>query len=123
MPARTSPIISFLAGLGLFIGLGLVGLLLWLVALGVLAALVYLGLSAFTSWGFVLKLGTSVFASSLTLKVLAVLSDAFELVPEWWFDPKKKPTPCPDCGKNLRTALARQCRHCGADWHSKSRPN
>lgn len=103
-------------------GLGLVGLLLWLIALGVLVALVYVGLSAFTSWALVPKLGTSVLASFLALKVLALLSDAFDLLPEWWFDPKKKPTPCPHCGKNLRTALAQQCRHCGADWHSKSRP-
>ena len=27
------------------------------------------------------------------------------------------PTPCPYCGKTLRTALARQCRHCKRDWH------
>ncbi|MCA9101648.1 MAG: hypothetical protein KDA63_10880 [Planctomycetales bacterium] len=25
--------------------------------------------------------------------------------------------PCPHCGKKLATALARQCLHCGADWH------
>lgn len=25
--------------------------------------------------------------------------------------------PCPHCGRPLRTPTARQCRHCGADWH------
>jgi len=24
---------------------------------------------------------------------------------------------CPFCGGELRTYVARQCRHCGADWH------
>lgn len=26
-------------------------------------------------------------------------------------------TPCPYCGKLLRTAFAKQCRRCGMDWH------
>jgi hypothetical protein len=26
-------------------------------------------------------------------------------------------TPCPQCGKTLRTPKAKQCRFCGADWH------
>ena len=25
--------------------------------------------------------------------------------------------PCPACGKNIRTDRAKQCLHCGADWH------
>jgi Fe-S-cluster-containing dehydrogenase component len=29
-------------------------------------------------------------------------------------------TPCPYCGKFLRTPRAKQCRFCGADWHDKS---
>lgn len=27
------------------------------------------------------------------------------------------PAPCPYCGEPLRTALAKQCRHCKRDWH------
>ena len=26
-------------------------------------------------------------------------------------------TPCPYCGGMLRTRIAKQCRHCGRDWH------
>src|SRR5262245_22484055 len=26
-------------------------------------------------------------------------------------------TPCPYCGERLRTRLAKQCCHCGMDWH------
>ena len=27
---------------------------------------------------------------------------------------------CPKCNKLARTPLARQCRHCGYDWHQQS---
>ena len=30
---------------------------------------------------------------------------------------KKAGPPCPDCGKALRSELAKQCFECGADWH------
>lgn len=28
--------------------------------------------------------------------------------------------PCPFCGKELRTAAAKQCRHCLRDWHNEN---
>jgi hypothetical protein len=30
---------------------------------------------------------------------------------------RREPRPCPQCGKSLRTKLAKQCFECGADWH------
>src|SRR5688572_23102440 len=37
--------------------------------------------------------------------------------PPWPVDRQPEPTPCPFCGKALRTARAKQCRFCGKDWH------
>jgi hypothetical protein len=34
------------------------------------------------------------------------------------FSPCAEGGPCPRCGKALRTNLAQQCFHCGADWHA-----
>ena len=31
--------------------------------------------------------------------------------------PLYEETPCPYCGGTLRTRQAKQCRHCGQDWH------
>jgi len=42
-----------------------------------------------------------------------------------WVIHKGKPTaeypgkPCPFCGENLRTTLAKQCPHCFKSWHNK----
>ena len=30
--------------------------------------------------------------------------------------------PCPYCGGQLATALAKQCKHCFMDWHDSNRP-
>jgi hypothetical protein len=30
--------------------------------------------------------------------------------------------PCPYCGKQLKTALAKQCHHCNMDWHDPKNP-
>lgn len=33
------------------------------------------------------------------------------------FEASAAVTPCPYCGGALRTERAKQCRHCGMDWH------
>jgi hypothetical protein len=37
--------------------------------------------------------------------------------PPWPID--TRPTLCPFCGQPLRTARAKQCRHCKRDWHTE----
>lgn len=39
------------------------------------------------------------------------------IVPERPWQPPPK-VPCPKCGQPLRTPLAKQCFHCGANWHN-----
>jgi hypothetical protein len=39
-----------------------------------------------------------------------------------WINHRGKPevfyqTPCPYCGRELRSSEAKQCRHCNRDWH------
>lgn len=36
-------------------------------------------------------------------------------------EPKYVGPPCPHCGEQLRTAKARQCLSCGADWHEQNK--
>lgn len=112
-----TPVRDFFAGLALLVGLGVLFLLLWIVVLVVLATLVFAGLTVFTDWNFGARVGCGLVASFIFLKVLGFISNAFDLIPKSWIDAK----PCPKCGKNLRTSLAQQCMHCGADWHVKSR--
>jgi len=121
MPKKSNSNKPIIAGLGVLIGLGVVGLFLWAFAVVALAALLYFTLSLLTNWGIVPKLGVSVVSSYIILRALGFLLDVLDLLPQWWLDPRKKPAPCPHCGEPLRTALAQQCRHCGADWHAKSR--
>ena len=118
MPTESTPIKDFFVGFGLLIGGSVVVLLRWLIPVGVLAALIYVGLYLLTAWGLIPKLVISGLASYITLSVLGLVWETFIFSPAW-IDTMKKPTPCPHCGKNLRTALAKQCRHCGADWHSE----
>jgi hypothetical protein len=38
-----------------------------------------------------------------------------------WRPEPRNITPCPYCGEPLRTAAAKQCRHCKMDWHDPER--
>jgi hypothetical protein len=40
--------------------------------------------------------------------------------PEWDWGTT---APCPYCREPLRTPVAKQCRHCGMDWHDANNPS
>lgn len=128
MPRKPAALIKrFLSVLALLVGLGIVLFLLWFVALLVFAGLVYGGLTVFTNWGLGTRIGYSILSAFIILKVLGFISATLDPVPESRIGVAKqaKPRPdmatkpCPKYGKNLRTALAQQCMHCGADWYIK----
>lgn len=113
-----TPVKVFFAGIALLIGLSLVALLLWLAGLVFLAVIVFFVLTYCTDLSFGVRVIVSLFVAFGTLKILGLFLGVLDLFSEPWGDEKKKIKPCPECGKNLRTALAQQCVHCGADWHS-----
>ena len=109
---------DFFTGIALLVGFGILYLVLWVAALLAIAGLIFFGLTLFTDWGVGTRIGCSLFSSFITMKALWFISETLDLIPDSWIDGKKETKPCPECGKNLRTALAQQCMHCGADWHS-----
>ncbi|WP_286764853.1 MULTISPECIES: hypothetical protein [Rhodopirellula] len=104
---------ELLSGLILLVGVGVAMLLLWIVALVVLAGVLYAGMSVFTDWSVGARIGSSLIAAFLTLKVVALVGTICDLIPESWMVANKKTKPCPACGKAPRTAKAQQCMHCG----------
>ena len=52
-------------------------------------------------------------------RVLAMLEVGLNVDPGAGPTPREKNPPCPRCGAELRTPLAQQCFHCGADWHPR----
>ena len=109
---------DFFEGVALFAGIGLVLFLLLILALLVIAILIFFGLTAFTNWNFGDRGGCSLISAFVIMKVLGLIWAMLDLIPDSKNAAELKTTPCPECGKNLRTALAQQCVHCGADWHS-----
>ncbi|EMI26504.1 hypothetical protein [Rhodopirellula europaea] len=113
---RSKPAASvkeLLSGLILLVGFGVAMLLLWIVAVVVLAGVLYAAMSAFTDWSVGARIGSSLIAAFLTLKVVALVGTICDLIPESWMVANKKTKPCSACGKALRTAMAQQCMHCG----------
>ena len=101
-----TPAKGFFTDVAILAGFGIVCLVLWLVVLVILAGLIFLGLTAFTKWNFGVRVGFSLLSAYITMKVLSFISATLNLIPESWIDGKKKTKPCPECGKNLRTARA-----------------
>ncbi len=119
MPRKPkTPVKDFFAGAALLAGFGLLYILFWLLALLAIAGMIFFGLTVFTNWNLGERLGCSLLSAFIAMKVLWFISEMLDLIPASWIDGKKKMKPCPECGKNLRTALAQQCMHCGADWHT-----
>ena len=118
MPRKPqTPVKGIFTDVAILAGFGIACLVAWLVVLVVLAGLIFLRLTAFTNWNFGTRIGSSLLSAFVTMKVLSFISAALDLIPESWIDGKKKTKTCTECGKNLRTARAQQCMHCGADWH------
>jgi len=105
-------------GITLLAGIGVAFLLLWAVSFLLIAGLIFLGLTVFTDWNLGVRIGFSLISTFFTLKIVRFVFETLDLIPDSWIDSKKETKPCPECGKNLRTALAQQCMHCGADWHT-----
>ncbi len=119
MPGQSKTSVKeFFTGVALLAGFGLAYVLLWVVALLVLAAMIFFALTVFTDWNLGARIGSSLVSAFITMKVLGLIFATFDLIPESWLNARKETKPCPECGKNLRTARAQQCMHCGADWHS-----
>lgn len=123
MPRKPyTPLRDFFSGIVLLVGGVAVFLVLWGVAFFAFASLVFVALIVCTDWNLGTRIGCSVVTAMIFFKVLGLASTLHDLIPESWIDEKEKRKPCPECGENLRTAIAQQCMHCGADWHVKNRP-
>ena len=112
-----TPVKDFFTGMALLFGVCVFWLVFRLIAFLLFAGLVFLGLTMFTNWDLTPRIGSSVLSGLIAMKVFWFVSEIFDLVPRSWLEGKGDTKPCPECGKNLRTARAQQCFHCGADWH------
>ena len=121
-----TPVKEFCAKFALLVGFSVLYFVLWSLAFLTITGLIFVGLTIFTKWNIGARIGCSLFSSFVTMKVHLFISEVLELIPDtWlggeknaWIDRNKQTKPCPECGKNLRSALAQQCLHCGADWHA-----